>query len=233
MTVRNFLTQMKAKSLDQGKYADGQGLWLVKSRRDAGKWTLRLVVSGKRREMGLGRWPDVSIAEARERAEIARRRLRDGVDPVQERQQQRKRAHRLTLAEAVSGCFPARQAELKNDGKARRWLSPLTVHVLPKLGKFPVEDVDQHELKRVLEPIWHTKASTARKSLDRINLTLKHAAALGLDVDLQAVMKAQALLGKQRHKVKHIPSLPYQEAPTFHSWLSSKELVSAQALRFF
>lgn len=58
----NALSQMAARSLGQGKYADGQGLWLVKRDKVLGKWILRLVVSGKRREMGLGRWPDVSTA---------------------------------------------------------------------------------------------------------------------------------------------------------------------------
>lgn len=233
MTVHNVLTQMKAKSLGKGKYADGKGLWLVKSRPEAGKWIVRLVVSGRRREMGLGPWPDVTIAEARERAAVARRRLRDGADPVQERQQQRHKAHRLTVAEAVQGCFEARQAELKNDGKAGRWLSPLKLHVLPKIGKLAIEDVDQHEIKRVLEPLWHSKSDTARKAMNRLNLTLKHAAAFGIDVDLQATMKAQALLGKRRHVEKHIPSLPYQEAPAFYQWLCGKSaLTSVLALRF-
>ena len=232
MTVHNVLTQMKAKSLGKGKYADGKGLWLIKSRPEAGKWMVRLVVSGKRREMGLGPWPDVSIAEARERAALARRRLREGVDPVQERQQQRRKTHRLTVAEAVLGCFEARQAELKNDGKAGRWLSPLNLHVLPKIGKLAIEDIDQHEIKRVLEPIWHTKSDTARKAMNRLNLTLKHAAAFGLDVDLQATMKAQALLGKRRHVEKHIPSLPFSEAPAFYRWLCAKSaLTSVLALR--
>ncbi|MEP1519784.1 integrase arm-type DNA-binding domain-containing protein [Ascidiaceihabitans sp.] len=233
MTVHNALSQMKAKSLGKGKYADGQGLWLVKSRRETGRWMLRLTVSGKRREMGLGSWPDVTIVEARERAASARRRLRDGVDPIQERQQQQQKAHRLTVAEAVQSCFEARQADLKNDGKAGRWLSPLNLHVLPKIGKLAIEDIDQHEIKRVLQPIWHTKSDTARKAMNRINLTLKHGAALGLDVDLQATMKAQALLGKRRHVEKHIPSLPYSDAPAFYKWLSNKsELVSVLALRF-
>ena len=60
------ITQMAARNLAAGKYADGQGLWLVKRERYAGKWVLRLVLNGQRREMGLGRWPDVSIAEARD-----------------------------------------------------------------------------------------------------------------------------------------------------------------------
>ena len=232
MTAHNVLSQMKAKSLDKGKYADGQGLWLVKSRRDAGKWMLRLSVSGKRREMGLGHWPDVSIAEAREQASAARRTLRDGIDPIQERAKQRNKAKRLTLAEAIDGCFAARQAELKGDGKAGRWMSPLQLHIVPKIGSHAIEDLDQHEIKRALDPIWHSKADTARKALNRINLTLKHAAALGLDVDLQATMKARALLGKQRHVSKHIPSLPYEEAPAFYQWLCTKGLTSTLALRF-
>ena len=73
MTVHNAISQVRAKNLEAGKHADGQGLWLFKSRKEAGKWILRLVISGKRREMGLGRWPDVSIGEARRRAEDARR----------------------------------------------------------------------------------------------------------------------------------------------------------------
>ena len=111
-------------------------------------------------------------------------------------------------------------------------MSPLSVHVIPKIGKRPVEEVDQHVLKKTLEPIWHEKADTARKAMNRMSLTLKHAAALGLDVDLQAVMKAQALLGKRRHETKHIPSMPYKDAPKFYRWLCSNEYVSSFALRF-
>jgi len=200
----NALSQYKAKSLPAGKYADGQGLWLCKSRREAGKWIVRLVVAGRRREMGLGRWPDVSIAEARQRAADARKQLRDGIDPIETRAALRHRPQRLNVKDAIYGCFEARQAELKGDGKAGRWLSPLSVHIIPKIGDCAIEDLDQHILKDVLEPIWHTKSDVARKAVNRLNLTLKHAAALGLNVDLQATMKVRALLGKHRHVVTHI-----------------------------
>ena len=232
MTKINALSHFKIKSLGPGKHFDGQGLMLVKSRKELGKWMLRLVVSGKRREMGLGRWPDVPLAEARERASEARKQLRNGVDPIAARQADQRREQRLTVEEAVTRCYEARQAELKNDGQAGRWLSPLSVHVIPKIGKTAIEDVDQHVLRDTLAPIWHTKSDTARKAMNRMNLTLKHAAALGLDVDLQAVMKAQALLGKRRHEVKHIPSLPYQEAPAFYRHLAAQNFPSAFALRF-
>lgn len=80
------LSHLVAKRLETGKYADGQGLWLVKRNLDFGQWVLRLTRYGQRREMGLGRWPDVSIAEARERAAEARRQWRDGTDPIEERE---------------------------------------------------------------------------------------------------------------------------------------------------
>ena len=226
------LTQLKAKHLEKGKFADGQGLWLWKSRKETGKWVLRLTLHGRRREMGLGPWPEVSIAEARTRASDARKQVRDGFDPIVERDKLKKKAKKLTVAEAIESCFQARQAELKGDGKTGRWLSPLKTHVIPKLGKYPIEEITQHELKNLFDPIWHTKPDAARKALNRMNLTLKHAAALGLTVDLQAVMKTKALLGKQRHEVTHIPSLPYHEMPEFYAWLSRQELISALALRF-
>lgn len=230
--IYNTLNPMKAKSLAAGKYADGQGLWLVKRTQQAGKWVLRLSVAGKRREMGLGPWPEVSIADARSKALQARASLRDGTDPVAARRKEQLATKRISLKEAIEGCFKARQAELKGDGSAGRWMSPLNVHIIPNIGTLPVEDVDQHVLKRTLEPIWHKKADTARKCINRINLTLKHAAALGLNVDLQATMKARALLGKQRHEAKHVPSIPYQEAPAFYQWLCTQSHQSCFVLRF-
>ncbi len=227
----NALGHLRAKNLGQGKHPDGQGLWLVKRDRDAGKCILRVVVSGKRREMGLGRWPDVSIAEAREWAQGARRQLRDGVDPIADRVKVRRGMRSLTLGEAIEQCFKAKQAELKSDGDAGRWMSPLQVHIIPKFGKCSVEEVDQHVLVDALGPIWHDKPDSARKALNRINLTLKHAAALGLEVDLQATMKAKALLGKQRHEVEHIPSMAYLEVSAFYRSLLDMSSVAPLALR--
>jgi integrase len=232
MVLLNSLNPLKAKNLVAGKYADGQGLWLVKSERTRGKWVLRVVIQGKRREMGLGRWPDVSIAEARELAAEARRKLRIGIDPIAQRAEGRKSVARLTVKQAVDSCFEARKAELKGDGEAGRWMSPLSIHVLPVIGKTAIEDVDQHVLKKALEPIWHSKADTARKALNRLSLTLKHAAAHGLEVDLQATMKVRALLGKQRHVSEHIPSMPYKDAPAFYRWLCEQTSAAALPLRF-
>jgi integrase len=223
---------MSAKTASSGKYADGQGLWLVKRDRSTGKWVLRLTMASRRREMGLGPWPDVSIGEARARAAEARKQWRALEDPIEARRRARRAQRPLTVKEAIEGCFEARKAELKRDGDAGRWMSPLAVHIIPKLGSTPILDLDQHAIKGVLGPIWHDKPEAAVKALNRLNLTLQHAAALGLDVDLQATMKARALLGKQRHTVEHIPSLPYAEAPAFYRSTAELPGVSALALRF-
>src|SRR5690606_33418590 len=121
----NALSQFAAKNLPAGKHADGQGLWLVKRDKARGKWILRIVVGGKRKEMGLGRWPDVSIAEAREKAAEARRVARGGDCPIELRRKARRPIHRLTVKEAVEGCFEARKASLKGEGENGRWMSPL------------------------------------------------------------------------------------------------------------
>ncbi|OWJ83184.1 site-specific integrase [Haematobacter massiliensis] len=217
----NRLSAKGAAALAPGKYADGAGLWLFKDEASRGKWVLRVTVHGKRREMGLGAFPAVSLAEARRSAEAERAKARAGLDPIKERERIRREAARnLHLLNDISlDAFEARKAELKGDGAAGRWFSPLEIHVLPKLGRVPVADIDQVDIRDCLAPIWHTKAETARKALNRLHICLRHAAALGLDVDLQAPEKARALLGKPRHKAENIPALPWQEVPVFYQSL--------------
>ncbi|MCJ1900956.1 integrase arm-type DNA-binding domain-containing protein [Paracoccus versutus] len=222
MRATNRLSARGAAALGPGKYADGAGLWLVKEETARGKWVLRVTVHGRRREMGLGPFPAVPLAEARRKAEDARATVRDGLDPIKEREKARREAARNlhVLNDIAADCFESRKAELKGDGKAGRWFSPLALHVLPKLGKTPIADIDQTDIRDCLKPIWHTKASTADKALGRLALCLKHAAALGLQVDLQATDKARALLGKSRHKAQNIPALPWQDVPGFYASLS-------------
>ncbi|MGC3940467.1 tyrosine-type recombinase/integrase [Roseobacter sp. EG26] len=145
--------------------------------------------------------------------------MASGLNPITEREKIRREAENNlhTLREVTHDAFEARKAELKGDGKAGRWISPLELHVLPKLGRVPVSEISQIDIRNTLGPIWHTKADTARKAMNRLGLVLKHAAALGLNVDLQATDKAKALLGKTRHKPRGIPSMPWQEVPEFYA----------------
>ena len=182
----------------------------------------RFVIHGRRREMGLGSLHSVSLAAARDAVEVWGAIVASGRDPIKEREREAREQARSdnNLRAIALEAYEARKAELKGDGMAGRWFSPLELHVLPKLGKVPVQDIDQRDIRDVLAPIWHTKADTARKALNRLNIVLKYAAALGLDADLQAAAKAKALLGKTRHQPKHIPSLSWAETPTFYASLA-------------
>lgn len=222
MRELNRLSVKGIKSAEAGKHADGGGLWLFKRADGGGQWVLRVVAHGRRREMGLGSLSDVTLARARDLAAQYRIMAKGGVDPIKQREKERREAERNLhiLNDIAKDAFESRKAELKGDGKAGRWFSPLELHVLPKLGKIPVADIDQVDIRDTLKPIWRTKADTARKALNRLSICFKHAAALGLDVDMQATEKAAALLGKQRHKAENIPALNWREVPEFYASLS-------------
>ncbi|SFD67258.1 tyrosine-type recombinase/integrase [Roseivivax sediminis] len=222
MPALHKLLHSRIPGLPPGKHSDGGGLWLHKRDDGGAQWFMRVTVHGRRREMGLGRLSDVSLKEARLAAEKCRALVREGKDPIKERERQRREAARAdnTLRTVAEDAFEARKAELRKDGKAGRWFSPLELHVLPKLGKVPVEDVNQQDIKETLAPIWHTKADTARKAMNRLNIVFKHAAALGLDVDLQSTDKARALLGKSRHQPTNIVAMDWRDVPAFYASLA-------------
>ena len=228
----NKLTNAELKGKAPGKYSDGGGLWFHMRRDGGAQWALRYTIFGRRHEMGLGSYPDVSLKAVRQEAEKWRAVVRDGKDAIKERQRQRREAERNMhiLSDVALDAFKSRKAELKGDGKAGRWFSPLELHVLPKLGKMPVSQIDQRDIRDTLAPIWHDKADTARKAMNRLSICMRHAAALGLDVDLQATDKAKALLGKQRHTAKNIPALHWQDVPAFYQSLDGGS-VTELALR--
>lgn len=219
--LMNRLTVKGISALPPGKHADGGGLWLYK-REDGAQWVLRYTIHGRRREMGLGSQTLVSLREARDAADAFRKVVRAGMDPIKERERERRKASKNIhlLKDIANDAFEARKAELKGDGKAGRWFTPIELHVLPKLGKVPVADLDQKDIRDTLAPIWHTKAETARKALNRLAIIMRHAAALGLEVDLQATEKARALLGKSRHKAENIPAMPWKDVPAFYKSLN-------------
>lgn len=215
------LTSMQVRNLPAGKFNDGGGLWLVKRTDGGGQWVQRVTIHGRRREMGLGSLRDVSLKEARAVSEECRALVRQGKDPIRERRRRLKEAaaRDMVLSDAVASCFEARKAQLKDDGKSARWLEPLSMHVLPKLGQVPVADIDQNDIRDVLSPIWHEKPAVAGKALERVGLVLKHAEAMGLEVDARAATKARALLGKQRHTPTHQPAMPWHQVPAFYATL--------------
>lgn len=228
MRALHKLTAAKVKNAAPGKYADGGGLWLHKRPDGGAQWFLRVTVYGNRREMGLGPVKTsanpygVTLQDAREEADKWRAVVRQNKDPIKERERQRCEAakEQFTLETVAEQAFEARKAELKGDGLAGRWFTPLKLHVLPKLGRIPIEEIDQKDIKNTLAPIWHSKADTARKAMNRLSIVLRYGAAMGLDVDLQATDKAKELLGRTRHVSQNIPALHWKEVAPFYASLS-------------
>ncbi len=171
--------------------------------------------------MGLGGLKALSLKDARELALEYRTLVAKGKDPIEHRRRLRQEAlrDRHLLRDVASDAFESRKADLKEDGAAGRWYSPLEHHMLPKLGRMPVTAITQSDIRDALAPIWHSKAPTATKAANRLKIVLDHAAALGLDVNLQAVAKAKQLLGRQRHEVTSVPSMPWKGVPAFYASL--------------
>ncbi len=229
----NRLNARSVATLGAGKYNDGAGLLLHKRKDGGAQWLYRYTIHGRRREMGLGALRNVSLKKARELATGWRSILREGRAPIKEREKQKREAisNLHYLKDIALDAFESRKAELKDDGKDGNWFSPLKLHILPKLGCLPVSEITQTEIRNVLAPIWHTKTGVAYRALIRLNMCLKHAAALGLDVDLQATEKARALLGKQRHKTTNRPAMDWKEVPVFYKTLCQKTTMTQLALR--
>ena len=208
MTQLNRLSSAFIKSAPHGKHADGQGLWLVKRADGGSQWVLRISLAGKRREMGLGNARDVSLKEARELASDYRKHAKQGVDPIKLRQAEKRTLLKPggSLTEIATAAYEAKRQNLKMMEQTLDGFSPLQLHVLPKLGKLSIEDITQQDIAEALQPIWHQKVATAKKAIGRLSIALTYAAAAGYDVDLNAIAKAKALLGKHRHQTQ--TSLP-------------------------
>ena len=229
----NQLNDRTIKAADSGKLNDGGGLWLRLTGKGRGFWFYRYTVGSRRPELGLGSYPETSLAQARQQAQKWRDVRQRGQDPQRIKdEEKRAQAEAVpTFAELVEQTFEAIRPSLKGGGVNGRWMSPLNVHVIPKLGSLPIDKIGQGEIVRAIKPIWREKTDAAQKALNRTGLVIKHAYAAGWPADLQAVTSAKVLLGDQGHKVKHIPAMPWKEVPEFYASLdgnSSGEL----ALRF-
>lgn len=216
------LTVRQCTALPAGRHADGGGLYLNVTGAGGRSWVYRYTLGIKRREMGLGGYPDLGLAEARKARDEWAAVLRSGRDPLTVREEKRNRAAAPgnTLAEMTQAAFEARRPSLRDGGDAGRWLSPLRVHVLPRLGKRDVESLTQSDIADTLRPIWRDKPDTARKALSRLGLVMRHAAARGFAVDLNAPALSREIMGDQDHTAQHIESIAYADLPAFYATLT-------------
>ena len=196
-----------------GDHTDGYGLTLRVDARGNKRWIQRLTIRGKQRNLGLGTWPEVSLADARELALANWRAAREGRDPIAE-----KRVTRPGVApsfeEVAQRVLALRRPTWSNDKHAAQWESSLTTYVLPVIGRVPVDAVTTTDVLAVLEPIWNAKAETATRVRQRIEVVFDYATAAGWRTDNPATA-IRRVLPRQRGQKKHHTAMPHRELPAF------------------
>ena len=177
----NALTPAFVRNVSRaGRYCDGNGLYLDVRPTGSRGWIQRLTIRGHRTELGLGGYPLFSLKEAREKTFANRKLARDGGDPLSEK----RRAESMpTFAEAARRLRDQLSPGWRSPHHARLWLRSLEHHVFPRIGQTPISEVTSADVIGVLAPIWHEKATTARKLRQRIRAVMEWAVAMELRPD--------------------------------------------------
>lgn len=236
------LNTAKLRTLTKpGTYGDGAGLYLQVRGAEQRSWLYRFKVHGKAHLMGLGTFADVSLAEARDAAQTARKLVRQGIDPIERRRVQRAevaaRAGLNTFSEVADAYIAAHEASWRNAKHRQQWRNTLDTYAVPILGKLPVAQVDVGSVMRVLEPIWREKTETASRLRGRIESVLDYATARGWRTGenparwrghMDNLLPARSKIAQ----VEHHPALPWLEVGAFMANLRDEEGTGALALRF-
>lgn len=225
------LTAVQVRALKApGRYADGNGLYLEVDATGARRWVLRIMVLGRRRDIGLGGAALVSLAEAREKASAFRKVARDGGDPIADRRKAKLVVP--TFAEAAETVHAEHKASWENEKHVAQWITTIRTYVNPHIGSRPVDQIETPDILRVLSPIWLTKQETARRVRQRIGAVLNWAKAAGFrsgDNPVDGVTKG---LPKQQEAVEHHAALPYAEVAAFMTKLRSVQPPTLGGLAF-
>ena len=228
------LNPRKVATATTGKYEDGGGLRLVVSKTGAKKWIFRFTIRGKRREMGLGSYPDVELGEARAKAAEFRGLAKKGVDPIENRRAAPEAIP--TFTSCAARYIRAHRRGWKNAKHARQWVRTLKTYVRPRIGQRPVDSIQTEDVLKVLSPIWTSKTETAKRVQGRIESILDFASAHKYrDSSNPARWRGHLdkLLAKPARikMVRHHPAMPYEEIPAFLRELSANESTSSKALQ--
>ena len=221
---------------------DGGGLYLRVSATGAKSWVFRFQLDGKRRDMGLGPFPDFSLADARQKATENRKLRHEGIDPLDAKaaQQQAQRvsaAKGRTFAEVAEEYVSRNEAGWRNAKHRQQWRNTLATYVYPIFGELPVAAIDTGLVVQVLDPIWAEKPETASRVRGRIEAVLDAATVRGYRTgpnpaqwkgNLSHVLPARAKV----RKVAHHAALPFDDMPDFLAALRGRDGMAARALEF-
>ncbi len=227
-----------------GRYGDGLGLWLQISPEGGKSWLYRYMLDGKARMMGLGRYPDFSLEEARQKAMECRRLLKEKKDPIEERDAKHAldrlaRVKALTFDQCAAAYIESNRAGWKNEKHADQWENTLNTYASPIIGKLPVGSIDTGLVLKVLEfeQLWTTKPETASRVRGRIEAVLGWATVRKYRTGdnpaqwknhLDKVLPARSAVAK----VEHHPALPFPQIGSFTESLRKQAGIAASALEF-
>jgi integrase len=196
-----------------GRYADGNGLYLVVSKTGSKKWILRTVVQGRRTDIGLGGLSTTTLAKARKKAADMREVARDGGNPIAERRKARTNAP--TFKEAAILVHADHSKTWKNEKHAAQWINTLKEYAFPYFGDQQVNQIGTAEVLKVLSQIWLTKPETARRVRQRIGTVMDWAKAAGHRVGDNPINGIEKGLPKQPKQQDHHAALPYSDLSLF------------------
>lgn len=205
-------------------------------------WVLRAMVGSRRRDMGLGGFPDVTLAGAKEAAREARKLIREGVDPIESARAAKSAlraaaAKSLTFTEAADAYLAAHEASWRNPKHRQQWENTLKTYAYPHIGKLSVSDVELAHVMKILEPIWQEKTETAKRLRGRIEMVLDWATARGYRQGLNPARwrgHLDKLLARPSKvaKPEHHAALPLNQMGAFVKRLREAEGMGARALEF-
>jgi integrase len=239
------LTSMEVRRFTEpGFYRVGgvRGLYLKVATGGSRSWILRATVGSKRKDIGLGGFPDVTLQGAREKARELKELIKKGIDPVQRRKSARAalisdQAKNIGFKEAALRCHAAKAPEFRNPKHKKDWISALERHAFPAIGNLPVSEIQLNHILQVLEPIWYNKTETATRVRQRIEAVLTWAAVSGFrsgDNPARWLGNLKEVLPNPSKitKVRHHPALPWQEVGSFMYDLRGRKGIAAKALEF-
>ncbi len=233
-----------SKLREVGMHAVGgaAGLHLAVGASGSKSWIARISVNGKRRDVGLGAYPDVGLADARERTRELRRQVSAGVDPVATRKARAaasaaEAAAAVTFDEAAKSFIKSHVDSWANAKHAQQWESTLATYASPVIGKLSVADIRTVHIVEVLKPIWTTKTETAKRVRGRIEQVISAADALADRERLNPARWVGALdkvfpKPSKVATVKHHEAVPWRDMPKFMVNLRLRPGIAARALEF-
>jgi integrase len=243
LTARRVATAKPKKGKEWVVLADGGNLLLQVTTSQSGhlrkSWLFKYQLGFRRHELGLGPYPDVSLAQARQKAHELRAQLREDIDPLEARQQRRRallaeRARTVTFRDCAQMYLKLHMASWRNPKHAQQWPNTLRDYVYPKLGALAVSDIDAPMVLKCVEGLWSVKPVTAGRVLVRIRRILDYATANGFrSGDNPANATAQSLPKKSTiATVEHFPAMALADLPAFMHDLREQGSLTAKALEF-